>query len=105
MILRNHGLLALGSTVREAFEIMYYLDCACQIQIDACAAGMDNVQLMSPQAAATTPRAVQPAQPPGRAQGLAGAAAHARAQGNQIRCVKKKGSGPFFFACASGKGS
>jgi ribulose-5-phosphate 4-epimerase/fuculose-1-phosphate aldolase len=52
MILRNHGLLALGTTVREAFEIMYYLDCACQIQ-----------------------------------QGLAGAAAHARAQGHQIRCV------------------
>jgi ribulose-5-phosphate 4-epimerase/fuculose-1-phosphate aldolase len=54
MILRNHGLLALGTTVREAFEIMYYLDCACQIQIDACAAGMENVQLMSPQAAKTT---------------------------------------------------
>jgi ribulose-5-phosphate 4-epimerase/fuculose-1-phosphate aldolase len=54
MILRNHGLLALGTTVREAFEIMYYLDCACQIQIDACAAGMENVQLMSAQAARTT---------------------------------------------------
>ncbi|HUG77719.1 MAG TPA: class II aldolase/adducin family protein [Burkholderiales bacterium] len=53
MILRNHGLLALGETVREAFEIMYYLDCACQIQVDACAAGMHNVHLMSEQAAAT----------------------------------------------------
>ena len=51
MILRNHGLLALGATVREAFEVMYYLDCACQIQIDACAAGMHNVQLMSDAAA------------------------------------------------------
>src|SRR5438552_2134031 len=37
MILRNHGLLTLGETVREAFELMYYLDCACQIQIDAMA--------------------------------------------------------------------
>jgi ribulose-5-phosphate 4-epimerase/fuculose-1-phosphate aldolase len=54
MILRNHGLLALGETVREAFEIMYYLDCACQIQIDACAAGLHNVQLMSAQAARTS---------------------------------------------------
>jgi ribulose-5-phosphate 4-epimerase/fuculose-1-phosphate aldolase len=51
MILRNHGLLALGETVREAFEIMYYLDAACQIQVDACAGGLHNVQLMSDEAA------------------------------------------------------
>jgi len=51
MILRNHGVLALGETVRQAFEIMYYLDCACQIQVDACAGGMHNVQLMSEAAA------------------------------------------------------
>jgi ribulose-5-phosphate 4-epimerase/fuculose-1-phosphate aldolase len=51
MILRNHGLLALGESVREAFEIMYYLDCACQIQVDAMAGGLDNVQQMSAQAA------------------------------------------------------
>jgi len=53
MILRNHGLLTLGETVREAFELMYYLDCACQIQIDAMAGGADNVLLM-PQGAAAT---------------------------------------------------
>ena len=47
MILRNHGLLTLGESVREAFELMYYLDCACQIQIDACAGGLDNVIQMS----------------------------------------------------------
>jgi ribulose-5-phosphate 4-epimerase/fuculose-1-phosphate aldolase len=51
MILRNHGLLTLGETVREAFEIMYYLDAACQIQIDACAGGLHNVQMMSDDAA------------------------------------------------------
>ena len=39
MILRNHGLLSLGATVGEAFQLMYYLDCACQIQIDALAGG------------------------------------------------------------------
>ena len=50
MILRNHGLLTLGESVREAFELMYYLDCACQIQVDAMAGGMDNVLEMSKQA-------------------------------------------------------
>jgi len=51
MILRNHGVLALGETVREAFEIMYYLDCSCQIQVDALAGGLHNVQVMSDAAA------------------------------------------------------
>jgi ribulose-5-phosphate 4-epimerase/fuculose-1-phosphate aldolase len=53
MILRNHGLLALGETVREAFEMMYYLDCACQIQVDAMAGGLENVLQMSASAAST----------------------------------------------------
>ena len=47
MILRNHGLLTLGDSVRDAFELMYYLDCACQIQVDACAGGLQNVIEMS----------------------------------------------------------
>ena len=38
MMLRNHGLLALGASVREAFELMCYLDTACQIQVDAMSA-------------------------------------------------------------------
>src|SRR5689334_11482023 len=59
MILRNHGVLALGETVREAFEIMYYLDCACQIQVDALAGGMHNVQLMSADAAEKSTAALQ----------------------------------------------
>jgi len=54
MILRNHGLLSLGETVREAFELMYYLDCACQIQIDAMSGGLQNVLQMSQSAAATS---------------------------------------------------
>jgi ribulose-5-phosphate 4-epimerase/fuculose-1-phosphate aldolase len=53
MILRNHGLLALGATVREAFEMMYYLDCACQIQIDALSGGTENLLQMSQSAADT----------------------------------------------------
>lgn len=53
MILRNHGLLTMGDTVREAFDLMYYLDCACQIQIDALTAGQDQVLKMSEDAAKT----------------------------------------------------
>ena len=34
MILRNHGLLTSGETIAEAFMMMYYLDRACQVQLD-----------------------------------------------------------------------
>jgi ribulose-5-phosphate 4-epimerase/fuculose-1-phosphate aldolase len=53
MILRNHGLLALGLTVGDAVNVMHYLECACQIQVDAMAGGLDNVHSMSQQAAQT----------------------------------------------------
>ena len=39
MILRNHGLLTCGTTVREAVDYMYYLERACQAQIAAMAGG------------------------------------------------------------------
>lgn len=39
LILRNHGLLTMGRAVRETFDLMYYLEMACQIQIDALAGG------------------------------------------------------------------
>ncbi|UCD69831.1 MAG: class II aldolase/adducin family protein [Betaproteobacteria bacterium] len=51
MILRNHGLLSVGQTVSEAFEIMYYLDTACQIQVDAVAGGKAELQMISEQTA------------------------------------------------------
>lgn len=35
MILRNHGLLAVGKTVAEAFSAMYYLEKSCRVQVDA----------------------------------------------------------------------
>ena len=59
MILRNHGLLTLGESVREAFELMYYLDCACQIQVDALAGGLHNVQHMSQEAADSATKSLQ----------------------------------------------
>ena len=39
MILRNHGLLTCGRSVAEAFSRMFYLEQACQVQIDALSAG------------------------------------------------------------------
>lgn len=39
MILRNHGLLTLGETVGDALLRMYFLERACQVQIQASAGG------------------------------------------------------------------
>jgi len=41
MILRNHGLLACGPTVAEAFNTIYWLERACQAQVDALAGGLE----------------------------------------------------------------
>ncbi len=47
MILRNHGLLTIGSTAAQAFLRMFYLDKACEIQIAAATAG--KLRLPSPE--------------------------------------------------------
>jgi ribulose-5-phosphate 4-epimerase/fuculose-1-phosphate aldolase len=39
MILRNHGLLTCGTSIAEAFDLMYYLERACQSQVSALAGG------------------------------------------------------------------
>ena len=44
MILRNHGLLVAGSTIREAFELLYYLERACEAQIRAQSGGVELVE-------------------------------------------------------------
>ena len=49
LIFRNHGTLTVGRTVGEAFERMYVLEKACQIQV---AAGSDAGELIVPQQAA-----------------------------------------------------
>ncbi len=41
MILRNHGLLTCGSSVGEAFMLMYYLERACNVQLQVMATGQD----------------------------------------------------------------
>ena len=43
MILRNHGILTTGRTIPEAFLRLYRLERACQIQLDAAAAGTLNI--------------------------------------------------------------
>jgi ribulose-5-phosphate 4-epimerase/fuculose-1-phosphate aldolase len=43
MILRNHGLLAAGRTVAEAWDQIYYLERACQAQVAALAGGAELV--------------------------------------------------------------
>jgi ribulose-5-phosphate 4-epimerase/fuculose-1-phosphate aldolase len=43
MILRNHGTLAIGETVGEAFIKIYFLERACEAQIKALSAGAQNL--------------------------------------------------------------
>ena len=43
MLLRNHGTLAVGETVGEAFLKLYFLERACQAQIMALSAGEGNI--------------------------------------------------------------
>lgn len=45
MILRNHGLLVCGASIAQAFNLMYQLEMACRTQVDAMAAGIDQVLL------------------------------------------------------------
>ena len=39
LMLRNHGLLTVGTTVAAAFDAMYFFEAACTIQVRAQAAG------------------------------------------------------------------
>lgn len=55
MILRNHGLLTVGRTPGQAFMRMFYLERACQIQVDAMAGGVPLV-LPSPEVCEHTAR-------------------------------------------------
>jgi ribulose-5-phosphate 4-epimerase/fuculose-1-phosphate aldolase len=48
MILRNHGLLAVGADIPQAFNAMYWLEMACRAQVDAMAC---NTELNLPEPA------------------------------------------------------
>ena len=45
MILRNHGLLTAGASAGEAFMLMYYLERACQVQMDALSSGRETIPI------------------------------------------------------------
>ena len=45
MILRNHGLLTVGATMGEAFQAMYSLEAACQIQVGAVGGGAELIEV------------------------------------------------------------
>uniref|UniRef100_A0A3B3D6Z6 Adducin 3 (gamma) b n=1 Tax=Oryzias melastigma TaxID=30732 RepID=A0A3B3D6Z6_ORYME len=51
MMLSNHGLLALGETVEEAFHYVYHSQLACEIQVNSmrCSGGADNLTLLDRQ--------------------------------------------------------
>ncbi|XP_030057762.1 beta-adducin isoform X2 [Microcaecilia unicolor] len=48
LVLRNHGMVALGDSVEEAFYKIFHLQSACEIQVAAlsCAGGVDNLILL-----------------------------------------------------------
>ena len=48
MILRNHGLLTCASTIQDAFLYMYFLECACQIQLRAQSSGQELIPIPAP---------------------------------------------------------
>ncbi|GAA6074970.1 beta-adducin isoform X1, partial [Tachysurus ichikawai] len=48
LVLRNHGFVALGESVEEAFYTIYHIQTACQIQVSAlcCAGGEENLIML-----------------------------------------------------------
>ena len=47
LILKNHGLLSVGETVADAFQIMFYLNKACEIQLAAAQmSGISAIELI-----------------------------------------------------------
>jgi ribulose-5-phosphate 4-epimerase/fuculose-1-phosphate aldolase len=59
MLLRNHGLLAVGATIPEAFITMYWLERACQAQVFALAT---KTSLPAPETIRTTNERYKPGQ-------------------------------------------
>ena len=39
MVMRNHGLIACGRSVQDTWNLMYWLETACQVQVDVMASG------------------------------------------------------------------
>ncbi len=63
MILRNHGLLVCGESVPDAFDQMYYLERACQIQIAAQSSGAELTECSDAVAARVAAQFDRPGRP------------------------------------------
>ena len=61
MILRNHGLLSVGTTVCEAFVVMHWLERACQAQLAAMACNTE-LNMPDPKTIALTSERYKPGQ-------------------------------------------
>ena len=48
LMLRNHGLLTVGTTIADAFLMMYVFETACQIQVMAQSSGGELIQVPGP---------------------------------------------------------
>jgi ribulose-5-phosphate 4-epimerase/fuculose-1-phosphate aldolase len=59
MVLRNHGLLAVGPNIAQAFNAMYWLEMACRAQVDAMACNTE-LQLPSPEVVVKTAHLYRP---------------------------------------------
>ena len=59
MILRNHGLLAVGADIPQAFNAMYWLEMGCRAQVDAMACNTE-LNLPSPAIVAHTAHLYKP---------------------------------------------
>lgn len=59
MILRNHGLLAVGADIAQAFNTVYWLEMACRAQVDAMACNTE-LNLPSPAVVAKTAHLYRP---------------------------------------------
>ncbi|CAL8331443.1 unnamed protein product [Merluccius merluccius] len=48
LVLRNHGVVALGETIEEAFHFIYNVHYACEIQVNAisCAGSIENLNIL-----------------------------------------------------------
>uniref|UniRef100_A0A8B9LH06 Adducin 3 (gamma) b n=1 Tax=Astyanax mexicanus TaxID=7994 RepID=A0A8B9LH06_ASTMX len=59
LVLRNHGLLAFGETIEEAFHYAYHSQQACEIQVCAvlCAGGVDNLCVLDKESVKVSPSA------------------------------------------------
>jgi len=63
MILRNHGLLVCGDTIPDAFDQMFYLERACQIQLAAQASGQPLIEASDAVAARVAAQFDRPGRP------------------------------------------